>query len=99
MQYILTQKEYDDLQNSARMYEDNKHRILTQKEVIKLAQIIPVKGYFVRGEPLIPWGCVIDPPDNYTDSDGVQIFHYTSGYCDFCPVKKFCLSDNKRFSK
>jgi hypothetical protein len=75
MQYILTQKEYDDLRAK------QEHSIqMSEKKLLTLcrsiANTMPVKWGWSKNEEAKPWGCHMDSEHEW--------------YCDSCPVQDIC---------
>jgi len=75
MQYVLTEEEYDALQNAVK-HEKQRLQDTLENLCTRVADHEPVDWGWGDGEPPKPWGCV------YT-SDG-------EWYCDSCPVQKVC---------
>ena len=90
MQYILTEKEYNDL-----VSKKEKAISLDEKKLLKLcvkiANEMPIKVSWKKaGEP---WGCsVLDAEQDDDDYHDEQI-------CDLCPVVSICPYEYKEFSK
>lgn len=87
MQYILTEEEFNTLkhnQNNAIKLEKQK----LQKLCTKIANEMPVKWGWWKGDDPTPWGCIITKDENDEE-----------WYCDQCPVLEICPNDYKRFSK
>jgi endonuclease III len=85
MQYILTEKEYNELLD----YKDN---IIRKKDEALLeacrnvANLLPINVYWEEEEEkLVPWGCIKDKDYQW--------------YCDECPVRDICPEKNKEWSK
>jgi hypothetical protein len=83
MQYILSQKEYDDLRfiHDAKVV-NNTGKLQTLCSTI--ADTMPHK-FWGNEEPAI-WGCIL--------TKGKSM-----GYCDECPAKEICPHTNKSWSK
>lgn len=95
MQYILTEKEYNDLLNKGKKRED-----INTKELQELctlaAEHVPVKwGWGEKPDPK-PWGCII-PLIEEAEREGECIDDLW--YCDKCPAQKMCPYEWKEYSK
>lgn len=96
MQYILSQREYDELtEGRASMLSSTRiglSKNQLQKLCTKIADEMPVKWGWgdVRPKDDVPkpWGCVIT-----REKSGDE------WYCDTCPVQDICPSDSKPYSK
>jgi hypothetical protein len=69
MQYILSQKEYDDLKQKKDSLEDHDREEL-QKLCTHIANSMPIL-FWDREEPT-PWGCAITFLNHYCDECPVQ---------------------------
>lgn len=85
MQYILTEKEYQEIIDAANT------KSITDRNMLldlcrRVANYEPVVGnYEDNTRTDRPWGCLIDARN--------------FGCCDKCPVKNVCPYDRKEFSK
>lgn len=83
MQYVLTENEYKEL--CARGFEnENELKRKLQHVCTFAANTIPIE--IQGGWKKAPNWCVLSTKDQFC-------------YCDDCPVKEYCPSDAKRFSK
>lgn len=84
MQYILTQKEYDNLLN---MGKERKQKTIDdlQKLCTMVADHMPIRPSWVKKEEPEPWRCILSVDYQW--------------YCDDCPVKKMCPNKYKNYSK
>lgn len=85
MQYLLTQEEYNKLQNEAargRELPDDKE---LQELCTEIANTMPVLLSWRPAEEPKPWGCIIT----------AESVHY----CDYCPAKTICPNKEKHYSK
>ena len=105
MQYILSEKEYQELKKKQVLdFDVEKNKL--QKLCTKIANTMPV-FYWKRKEASI-WGCILNDNEynnensNWLDEDdvprGVEIT-MTPGYCDECPVIDICPNEYKKYSK
>lgn len=83
MQYILTQDEFDKL-NEKRVEATLKATKKLQQLCTKIADTMPVKSW--KGNE--PWGCIITEYDKGNE-----------WYCDACPVESICPREHKEFSQ
>lgn len=86
MKYILTEKEYNDLNQKisdiSDMYFSTVQQLCTEVAVHKR---IPLFG---KKQAALPWGCIIsEDPD------------YRADCCDECPVLTLCPYEDKQWSK
>lgn len=83
MQYILTQEEYDKLNQKVKDVEKSNYQtILDLCQMVSDNMIIGVSW----SKEKEPWGCILTKgEDNW--------------YCDECPVKKVCPYKYKNWSK
>ena len=84
MQYLLTEQEYNDLRAS------NYNNIRAKKDELQklctlIADTMPVSVEWLNGGEPAPWNCILSEE--------------TEWYCDRCPVRSICPSDDKEFSK
>lgn len=84
MQYLLTQEEYNKLQNEAARGRELPSDEELQKLCTEIADTMPVVVMY-RDKPS-PWGCIL------TRRRG-------EWYCDECPVKTICPNKEKEYSK
>jgi endonuclease III len=85
MMYILTQEEFDVLQEKKHKIVEDAQKIL-QHVCTKAANEWPIK-YWGRAEAS-PWGCYLTMEANGTE-----------WYCDECPVQDICPYEYKDWSK
>jgi len=84
MQYLLSEKEYNELRDNNQVYKLKQDKIL-QDLCTKVADYMPIKWTWGKGKKNPePWGCI--------HTQEIEWF------CDECPVEKVCPS-NKHFSK
>ena len=83
MQYILTEKEFHELQTAVKRGELMNQKLI-QNLCTQVAAHKPIR-FWGRDEKE-PWGCPLSD-DNYME------------YCDECPVERDCPNTNKRWSK
>lgn len=83
MQYLLTEEEYQAIQNDE-TEKLKKIKSDLQKACTLVATTSPCERHF-RPDDKSPWGCVLVKGSTL--------------YCDCCPVTNLCPSNNKRWSK
>ena len=87
MQFILTEKEYEDLLiNKTHKIDLEKDKL--QKLCTKIANEMPIL-YWGNTEKST-WGCILD-------NDGKEL--RDEHYCDKCPVQEICPYEYKEWSK
>jgi len=86
MQYLLTQKEYNDLLKTKENGLSSVRNTI-QDLCTKVADHMPItwKWGDQRPGPVKPWGCILSTEGEW--------------YCDQCPVQKVCPYENKEWSK
>lgn len=89
MQYILTEKEYQDLKSEQKAKICDSQRQL-QELCTKICNTMPVRweGWDKDREPS-PWGCILTAYDGNNED----------WYCDNCPVQEICPYSHKAWSK
>jgi len=85
MQYLLTEKEYNEICTSGVSYEE-RIRSALQAACMLAAKHTPIAREWAPDKPPSPWGCILDADSN-------------PGYCDECPVQALCPHDDKEWSK
>jgi len=85
MQYLLSEKELQELRENARRNNQvNKENL--QWLCTELAKHMPVEVSWMNKDVPEPWGCILDEGSD-------------PGYCDHCPAQELCPSTYKEFSK
>jgi len=86
MQYLLTESEYDALQEAVATAKRAPKQEELQKLCTLAADKIPVRWSWGdgKGKPK-PWGCILTKKGDW--------------YCDECPAQKCCPYPHKEFSK
>lgn len=84
MQYLLTQAEYENMREAAKVLEREVTNRL-QRVCTVAAERVPITlSWGQWAERPLPWGCVLTR---------------SAEYCDYCPVVNECPSKEKEFSK
>jgi len=84
VKYILSEKEYQELQQSVSLKLSLEKKEL-QKLCTTIANTMPVTWTWGAGkETPTPWGCMLTADD---------------WYCDECPVQKICPNERKEYSQ
>lgn len=88
MQYILTEQEYKDLTEAARLGRRAPSKKDLQEVCTNLANSMVLKSGWKKGKV---WGCILSVKKN-SDCDD-------EWYCDECPAQGVCPYPNKSYSK
>ena len=85
MQYLLTQEEYNKLQNEAARGRELPSDKELQELCTEIADTMPVLLSWRPAEEPSPWGCIMTTK--------------STEYCDHRPVKTICPNKEKKYSK
>lgn len=83
MQYLLTESEYEALQEKAEAGKRAPKKEELQKLCTRVADELPAGVEWIGKDK--PWGCILTKK--------------TEWYCDDCPAQKVCPHPHKEWSK